>query len=77
MLNRLTALALLLLPVTLAMAQPAATLPEPVARALAQAGIPESAVGVYVHEIGADQPVLSVGADRALNPSSTMKLVTT
>ena len=39
--------------------------------------IPESAVGVYVHEIGADQPVLSVGAERSLNPASTMKLVTT
>ena len=77
MLNRITALALLLLPATLAFAQPATTLPEPVARALAQAGIPESAVGVYVHEIGADQPVLSVGAERSLNPASTMKLVTT
>lgn len=77
MFTRLTALALLLLPATLALAQPATTLPEPVARALAQAGIPESAVGVYVHEIGADQPVLSVGAERSLNPASTMKLVTT
>ena len=77
MLNRITALALLLLPATLAFAQTATTLPEPVARALAQAGIPESAVGIYVHEIGADQPVLSVGAERSLNPASTMKLVTT
>jgi D-alanyl-D-alanine carboxypeptidase/D-alanyl-D-alanine-endopeptidase (penicillin-binding protein 4) len=77
MLNRIAALALLLLPATLAFAQPATTLPEPVARALAQAGIPESAVGVYVHEIGAEQPVLSIGAERSLNPASTMKLVTT
>ena len=77
MFARLTALALLLLPAALALAQPATTLPEPVARALAQAGIPESAVGVYVHEIGAEQPVLSIGAERALNPASTMKLVTT
>jgi len=72
----LTAAALLLLPLT-AMTQPATMLPEPVARALAQAGISESAVGVYVHEIGADQPVVAVGADRALNPASSMKLVTT
>ncbi|MEN9782935.1 MAG: hypothetical protein RJA24_278, partial [Pseudomonadota bacterium] len=76
-LSRLTALALFLLSATLASAQPAGTLPEPVARALKQAGIPESAVGVYMHEIGAEQPVLSVGAERALNPASTMKLVTT
>jgi len=67
----LTAAALLLLPLT-AMTQPATMLPEPVARALAQAGISESAVGVYVHEIGADQPVVAVGADRALNPASSM-----
>ena len=40
MLNRIIAIALLLLPATLAFAQPATTLPEPVARALAQAGIP-------------------------------------
>lgn len=74
---RLTALLLFMLAATAAMAQPAAVLPEPVARALAKAGIPESAVGVYVHEIGAEQPVLAVGAERALNPASTMKLVTT
>jgi D-alanyl-D-alanine carboxypeptidase/D-alanyl-D-alanine-endopeptidase (penicillin-binding protein 4) len=77
MLNRIIALALLLLSSTLALAQTATTLPDAVARALKQAGIPESAVGVYVHEIGADQPLLSVGAERALNPASTMKLVTT
>jgi len=53
------------------------TLPEPVVRALAQGGIPESAVGIYVHEIGAPQPVVSVGADRALNPASSMKIITT
>jgi D-alanyl-D-alanine carboxypeptidase/D-alanyl-D-alanine-endopeptidase (penicillin-binding protein 4) len=52
-------------------------LPEPVARALGQAGIPESATAFYVHEIGAEQPVLAVGAERAMNPASTIKLVTT
>jgi serine-type D-Ala-D-Ala carboxypeptidase/endopeptidase (penicillin-binding protein 4) len=57
-------------------AQPAATLPEPVAQALARAGIPEAAVGVYVHEIGGE-PVLAVGAERSLNPASSMKIVTT
>lgn len=66
---------LLLLPLSVT-AQPAA-LPEPVTRALTQAGIPESAIGVYVQEIGADQPLIVVGADRALNPASSMKLVTT
>jgi len=54
-----------------------AQLPEPVARALAQAGIPESAAAFYVHETGAERPLLSVGAERALNPASTIKLLTT
>ncbi|MCW5570211.1 MAG: D-alanyl-D-alanine carboxypeptidase, partial [Steroidobacteraceae bacterium] len=67
---------MLALPVAPAGAQPAATLPEPVARALAQAGIPETAIGVYVHDIGGD-PVLAVGAERSLNPASSMKIVTT
>jgi len=54
-----------------------AQLPEPVARALAQAGIPESAAAFYVHEIGADRPLLAIGAERPMNPASTIKLVTT
>ncbi len=76
-LTRVIAAALLILLPLSVIAQPASTLPEPVARALAQAGIPESAIGVYVHEIGAAEPVLAIGADRVLNPASTMKLVTT
>ncbi len=55
----------------------ASELPEPLARALAKAAIPESAAAFYVHEIGASQPALSVGAERALNPASTIKLLTT
>jgi D-alanyl-D-alanine carboxypeptidase/D-alanyl-D-alanine-endopeptidase (penicillin-binding protein 4) len=54
-----------------------AAVPPPVAQALAASGIPESAVGLYVHEIGAERPLVSHGAERALNPASTMKLVTT
>ena len=54
-----------------------AAVPPPVAQALIAAGIPESAVGFYVHEIDADRPLIAQGAERALNPASTMKLVTT
>jgi len=53
------------------------TLPGGIAAALAQAGIPDSEVGVYVHDLATDREVLSFGADRALNPASTMKLLTT
>lgn len=65
----------------LALAAPAAAvhaaLPAPIAQALAAGGIPESAVALYVHEIGAEKALVSHGAERALNPASTMKLVTT
>jgi D-alanyl-D-alanine carboxypeptidase/D-alanyl-D-alanine-endopeptidase (penicillin-binding protein 4) len=54
-----------------------AALPEPIARALAQSGIPESALGLYVHEIGAARPLLALGAERPLNPASCIKLLTT
>jgi D-alanyl-D-alanine carboxypeptidase/D-alanyl-D-alanine-endopeptidase (penicillin-binding protein 4) len=54
-----------------------AALPGPIAKALARAGIPESAAAFYVHEIGAARPVLAAGAGRALNPASTIKILTT
>jgi D-alanyl-D-alanine carboxypeptidase/D-alanyl-D-alanine-endopeptidase (penicillin-binding protein 4) len=53
------------------------TLPVPVAQALAAAGIPEGAVSVYVQGVDGERPAVSYGADRALNPASTIKLVTT
>jgi D-alanyl-D-alanine carboxypeptidase/D-alanyl-D-alanine-endopeptidase (penicillin-binding protein 4) len=74
-------LALLLLVVLPASASVCATslskLPGSVASALAQAGVPESQIGIYVHDLSSDQEVLSFGAERALNPASTMKLLTT
>ena len=54
-----------------------AQLPAPVAQALAHAGIAESGVGLYVHEIGAAEPVAAHRAEQPLNPASVMKLVTT
>ena len=65
--------------IALTLASPAAqaALPAPVAQALAAVGIPDGATAVYVHEIGADRPLIAHNAERALNPASTMKLVTT
>ena len=61
-----------------AMAQEGATrLPAPVAQALQQAGIPASGVGIYVQDVNASLPIVSLGEQRALNPASTIKLVTT
>jgi len=54
-----------------------AAIPAAVGQALAAAGIPESSVGLYVHDVSAQQPVVTHGADRVMNPASTMKLVTT
>ena len=54
-----------------------AALPPAIARAFLDEGIPLTAVGVYVREIGASRPVLSHQANQAMNPASTMKLLTT
>jgi len=54
-----------------------ARLPQPVAQALAHAGIPETGVGIYVRDVNADRPIIAVGDGRALNPASTIKLLTT
>ena len=55
----------------------ASDLPAPVAQALKQAGIPQAATAAWVAEVDAARPRLAVNARAALNPASTMKLVTT
>jgi D-alanyl-D-alanine carboxypeptidase/D-alanyl-D-alanine-endopeptidase (penicillin-binding protein 4) len=52
-------------------------LPAPVAQALKSAGIPQAATGLWVKEVDATAPRLAVNSRTALNPASTMKLVTT
>ncbi|KQQ88654.1 D-alanyl-D-alanine carboxypeptidase/D-alanyl-D-alanine-endopeptidase [Massilia sp. Leaf139] len=52
-----------------------AQLPEPVAQLLAQNGMTPDAVGALV--LRGDQVVLAHGAERPMQPASTMKLVTT
>ena len=54
-----------------------ADLPRPVAEALRKASIPQSAAAVWVQALGAPSPTVSVNARTAMNPGSTMKLVTT
>jgi len=55
----------------------ASTLPESVSAALKRAHIPLSSVSIVVQETGAPKPLVSLNADRAINPASTMKLLTT
>ena len=52
-------------------------LPSQVQQALRNSGISDSDVGIYVHEIGEDEPLLAVNAVAPMNPASVMKLVTT
>jgi serine-type D-Ala-D-Ala carboxypeptidase/endopeptidase (penicillin-binding protein 4) len=62
----------------LAMAQDGKSpLPSSVVQALAQAGIPEASVGIYVQDITAERPIIALGEERVLNPASTIKLLTT
>src|SRR5262245_14311298 len=52
-------------------------LPAPVAQALARAGVPQSAVGLYVQQVDAARPTAIFNASEPMNPASAMKLVTT
>ena len=61
----------------LALAARADELPSTVAQALKSAGIPASATAAWVREVDVATPRLSVNARTAMNPASTMKLVTT
>jgi serine-type D-Ala-D-Ala carboxypeptidase/endopeptidase (penicillin-binding protein 4) len=55
----------------------ATALPESVSAALKHAQIPISSVGIVVQEVHETAPAISLNADRAMNPASTMKLLTT
>lgn len=70
--------AVLLLPVG-AGATPATptTLPAPVAEALRDAGIAPRDIALFVQRVDAPRPLLAHQADRAFNPASAMKLLTT
>ena len=55
----------------------AARIPAPVAQALKAGGIPAESASIFVQEASAERPVLAINAERAMNPASVMKLVTT
>jgi len=55
----------------------AAALPRSVSAALKKAHIPLSSVAVVVEEVHAKTPIISLNAKQAMNPASTMKLLTT
>lgn len=55
----------------------AQSLPAPVEQALKRAQIPASSVAVYVQGVDGSKPLLSHNATQAMNPASTIKLLTT
>ncbi len=55
----------------------AAPLPSTVKQALKKAGIPQNAIAIEVREAGKHPPLISINAQRAMNPASTLKLLTT
>jgi D-alanyl-D-alanine carboxypeptidase/D-alanyl-D-alanine-endopeptidase (penicillin-binding protein 4) len=60
----------------LAAAPAAAELPQPMLDRLRGTGIPEEAVGVVVQRVSDGRLLVAHGADRALAPASTLKLLT-
>ena len=55
----------------------AVPLPEPVKEALKRAHIPLYSIGIVVQEVHDPMPLISLNAERGMNPASTMKLLTT
>jgi D-alanyl-D-alanine carboxypeptidase/D-alanyl-D-alanine-endopeptidase (penicillin-binding protein 4) len=54
-----------------------AAMPPTVAAALKAARLPATSTGIYVQEVGSNRAMLSINAEKAMNPASVMKLVTT
>jgi len=70
-------LVLFLVILTISPFSPASELPSTVTRALKDAGIPLRSISVVVQSVDADQAIIRQNAQQAMNPASTMKLVTT
>jgi D-alanyl-D-alanine carboxypeptidase/D-alanyl-D-alanine-endopeptidase (penicillin-binding protein 4) len=73
----LSACAALALAAVLAFLPAEARLPREIGRAFLEAGIPLNRVGIVVQETTKSQPLFEHDANRARNPASVMKLVTT
>ncbi len=61
----------------LAASAQAVSLPATVRQELNKADIPQSSIAVEVREVGRHAPLISINSQRAMNPASTMKLLTT
>ena len=75
--TRLIHFAALAAAASIAATQAGAALPAPVGRAFADTHVPLAAMSIVVQEVGAKKPLVSHQPGKAMNPASTMKLVTT
>ena len=55
----------------------AVPLPTTIRQELKKASIPQSGIAIMVQEVGKCRPLISLNATQAMNPASTMKLLTT
>ena len=69
--------ALFLLGLLFAGASAAEGLPDAVAKVTRRLGVPESALGIIVREIGSETPLVTLNPDTPRNPASTVKIITT
>ncbi|HKQ31172.1 MAG TPA: D-alanyl-D-alanine carboxypeptidase/D-alanyl-D-alanine-endopeptidase [Burkholderiales bacterium] len=58
-------------------AAPVTGLPEPLARSLQRYNLSTAGLSVYIHEVGADSPLVRLAADEPRSPASVMKLLPT
>jgi D-alanyl-D-alanine carboxypeptidase/D-alanyl-D-alanine-endopeptidase (penicillin-binding protein 4) len=57
--------------------EPDAAMPAQLGAAMRAARLQAASVGIFVQEVGSNKPLLSMNADKPMNPASVMKLVTT
>ena len=75
--DRISLLALVSLTVLVSAAPGNAAMPDPIVKAMRDSGVPVNAVGLYVREVGRESPLIDHRGTAAMNPASTMKIVTT
>ena len=54
-----------------------AVLPDPVSKVMREVGVPPGATSIYIREVGKVEPLVAHRSTTAMNPASTMKIVTT
>jgi D-alanyl-D-alanine carboxypeptidase/D-alanyl-D-alanine-endopeptidase (penicillin-binding protein 4) len=69
--------ALILVPLSSAVADTRDTFPDSVARMLSAYKMPATSLSVFAQEVGEDTPLIAVNSDVPRNPASTIKLLTT